>query len=178
MEGFIDVPGFPDYKINRAGQVYSVKRNLILKPNPVAGGYHRYTLFLNKERHLCLAHRLIAHIFIPNPENKPQVNHINGVKSDNRIENLEWVTVSENSIHAFRVLGVRPSNYAKICAFGADNYKSKAVIQLTRDGRELARFGGVREAFRVTGVDHRSIAAVAGGSKIRHTAGGFKWQYL
>ena len=70
----------------------------ILKVSTNAINWYRYTRLNGVNVHI---HRLIAETFIPNPENKPQVNHINGIKSDNRVENLEWVSGSENIQHAF-----------------------------------------------------------------------------
>ena len=78
-------------------------------------GYYRASLFDNgKRNNLKAVHRVIAQTFIPNPENKKCVNHINGIKTDNRIQNLEWATYSENELHSYRVLGKKAKNqYSK-----------------------------------------------------------------
>ena len=67
-------------------------------------GYLRVTLSKDRKRFQTMAHRIVAMAFIENPENKEQVNHINGIKHDNRVCNLEWVTRSENEFHKNRVL--------------------------------------------------------------------------
>lgn len=90
------------YIIDRLGNVYNSKNGKTLVPQLSTGGYYRVKLSHNKISKSYSVHRLVAYAFIPNPLNKPDVNHIDGVKSHNYVENLEWVTKSENSLHAYR----------------------------------------------------------------------------
>ena len=90
-------------------------RGKILKVIP-QNGYHAIDLCKGNKVERKSIHRLVAETFVPNPKNKLQVNHKNGVKTDNRVENLEWVTASENSTHAYRVLKrIPPRNTPIIC---------------------------------------------------------------
>jgi hypothetical protein len=89
-----------DYIIYENGDVYSKKKNIILRQQFDGNGYFQVGLFVNKINKKYKVHRLIAENFIPNPFQKPMVNHKNGIKSDNRICNLEWVTNKENTVHA------------------------------------------------------------------------------
>lgn len=85
-----------EYAISADGRVWSFRRKIILRPEEVYNGYLRVALCVNKEIKHFRIHRLVAEAFIPNPDNKPQVNHINGNRKDNRVENLEWATAQEN----------------------------------------------------------------------------------
>lgn len=91
---------FGNYLINDSGDnektVFSLHRNEWKKPQLYKNGYYFVSLYNNGENKIFLLHRLIAEAFIPNPENKPCIDHINGDKSDNRIENLRWCTYQEN----------------------------------------------------------------------------------
>ncbi len=105
---WIEIKNFPNYFVNELGQVKSGPKKTrkgfrLLKPMNENTNYTTVDLCKDGKIVRKLIHRIVAEAFLPNPENKPQVNHINGIKSDNRLENLEWVTRSENQLHSIRI---------------------------------------------------------------------------
>lgn len=98
MEVFKDIKSNPDYQISNEGRVWSKKSNRYMKLQKDACGYLRVQLYMgNGKGRTEKVHRLVAIAFIDNPDNLPEVNHINHQRDDNRVENLEWVTHKENS---------------------------------------------------------------------------------
>lgn len=100
MEEWKQIDRYPNYWVSTYGRVYSVKRGIILKPFHDSWGYLNVVLRNENGGHTTKVARLVALAFIPNPCNKEQVNHIDGDKENNHVENLEWATCSENIRHA------------------------------------------------------------------------------
>ena len=99
-EKWIDIKGYEnEYSISSCGRVYSIKNDLIMKLRKKDSGYITIKLTKNGKSKYFLVHRLVAENFLQNENNKTQVNHINKIKDDNRLVNLEWVTPSENTKH-------------------------------------------------------------------------------
>ncbi|NJL52917.1 MAG: endodeoxyribonuclease [Hydrococcus sp. SU_1_0] len=102
----MDIPGYEGYQVSNYGRVKNSKTGKILKPY-LTRGYLRVSLYNESGRKCKLVHRLVAEAFLPNPDNKFDVNHINGCKIDANVCNLEWVSASENMSHAHSN-GLRP----------------------------------------------------------------------
>ena len=175
-EEWRDVVGYEGrYQVSSMGRVKSLGRvtimkdgrklpvkERILKPNVVYGGYLTVNLCGDNKKWF-LVHRLVCEAFHENPGNKPQINHINEIKTDNRACNLEWCTVKENNNH-----GTRNARIAET--------KSKPVVQYTLNGELIKVWSSATEAERRAGFDHSAISKVANGK--RKTAYGFRWKHI
>lgn len=137
-----DIDGYNGlYKISNLGRILSIRNNIILSQWPDKDGYLRCSLTFHQKRRQISVHRLVAETFIPNTKNKPQVNHKNGIRYDNRVENLEWCSVLENQRHKFNVLGYFPSkeNISKMLK-GAKKYSLLPEVKQRRSTIMRERF--------------------------------------
>ena len=151
---------FNRYYITTSGDLYTIFGGRFIKKKPQYNnvGYLQ-TRLLNKYNKLI--HRLVAEAFIPNPKNLPEVNHKNGIKTDNRVENLEWCSHKENHLHRFNVLKQKSK-------------RRKRVVQI-KNNMVVAIFDSVGDAEKSTGVNHTCISKCC--LKKQKTAGGYKWEY-
>ncbi len=153
------------YEVSNLGRIRRLPKHgepKILKTGIHRTGYVRVNLADSGVQTHFLVHRLVAIHFIRKRKNKPYVNHKNGVKHDNRVENLEWCTSSENNLHAYRVLG----------RVGKNGYPGISV-RCIETGVE---YESVADASEDTGVFRTSIFNMLSGRY--KTAGGFTWEKL
>lgn len=171
--------GHNDYAVTTDGRVYSSKSNRFLTGWVSEAGYHTVGLYAVDSDTMTNApvHRLVAKAFIPNPENKPQVNHKDGNKLNNAVENLEWVSPRENSIHAIES-GLKSPCFSTDTTKFPDDFEvvhdwrktgiacslwteddARNVAQLLEDGYRVCDISAI------TGLDRRSIQHLRDGER-------------
>lgn len=173
------------YQVSNRGRVKSVPRVVTYKNGTIqhrngmvlslpvhSCGYNRIILSKNANKVSLYVHRIVALAFIRNPENKSQVNHKNGIKTDNRVENLEWATCSENHYHSFK------NGLNKGCTGwrGEKNARSVPVVQYSCNGGLIEEYPSMSDASRATGINPGNIYRSC--NKDNAFAGGFKWEYF
>ena len=179
MEVFKDIEGYEGlYRISNLGNVYSIRNNRMIKGRFNTYKYVVVTLSKKGITKEFLVHRLVAQAFMPNPENKPTVNHIDGDKSNNNIKNLEWATYSEQSKHLYKI-GLKSKPYQELNPmfkkYGKLHHKSKPVIQYDLDGNFIKKWENSYEVQREYGYRQSNISECCLGK--RKTAYKYKWKY-
>lgn len=155
------------YQISNFGNVKNIKKNKLLKPAINKDGYYTLLLSKNGESKSFKVHKLVASHFLKEPT--IQVNHKNGIKTDNNIDNLEYVTLHENILHSW-INGLSKGKYKNV-----GNHARK-IIQLDKDTEEELRvFESVYEASEKLGITNTSIENCLKGRS--RTSGGYKWKY-
>lgn len=167
IEEWKEIEGFEEYHISNLGRVKSFKRyteGKIMSLNMTKQGYYHVIFYSNKILKGMKVHRLVASAFIPNPENKPQVNHIDGNKYNNVVSNLEWSTASENQFHAIE-LGLSTSSK------GNKHGRSKLTEELVIDILERGKWSSYETIAKSYGVDRKTIEDILKRKKWKHIEG-------
>ena len=167
MEIWKEIPGTNgEYKISNYGKVMTTKTGRILSPAIDERGYERVCLFKMDRSHRYKVHRLVAITFIPNPDNKEQVNHKDGNKRNNSVDNLEWVTNEENMHHS-RANGLH-DGHKRFC----ESRKKRIIATHIESGKETF-FDSILAAKKALGTCH--IQEVLRG--LRYEAKGYTFRY-
>lgn len=168
---------FPQYEVSTFGRVRSINRQVwggkayrfqkgALKKLSFKDGYQFVNLWNNGYQHMKHVHQLVAIAFIPNPEKKATVNHLDGNKQNNHSSNLEWATISENNKHGWNT-GLLKS------------YAGKQVCQYNLNGELINTYESASHASRITGISRSGISECVKPFRkgSGHTAGGYIWKY-
>ena len=192
-----DIKGYEGYQVSNLGRVRSLDRidsnnhplkGVILKPYISNSGYLLVGLYKQQKRDRKLLHRLVAEAFIPNPDNKPEIDHINTIKTDNTVflnkdgsinyekTNLRWTTRKENINNqltkAKMQINARKRSKGK---YGKKHHRSKPIIQYDKEGNFIREWDCANDVERALGISNKHIGSVCLGK--RKSCGGYIWKY-
>lgn len=181
-----DIKGYEGlYQVSNLGRIKSlprkrtIKTERILSPKFNKGGYLEVALCKNSKYKMCRVHRLVASAFIQNPENKREVNHIDGNKLNNKADNLEWVTPSENIRHAFKTGLIQLSELQKNrlgdLNRGNPSKNRKKVFQYDLHGNLIKEWYCISDVEKTLKIRTQNICACL--KNKQKQAGGYIWKY-
>lgn len=174
-EEWKDIDGYKGYMVSNLGNIISKEKVWVTGRGTCRhkyqsqmkkverNGYLYVGFCLNGKSKSLLIHRLVAKAFIPNPQNFPVVNHINGIKGDNRVENLEWLTPGENQKHAFRI-GLKKATDS-----------SKPIYQFSLNGEFIREWKNFKEVTDSLGYDRSALIRVC--KQRQKSSYGYTWKY-
>lgn len=170
MESWRNIEGYDGlYQISNLGRVKSLKpKERVLKNILGKNGYYVVSLYKDKKEKRVLVHRLVAETFIPNLSNKPVVDHINTIKTDNNVNNLRWATIKENNNNCITKKRFSEAKKSK------PSNVSKRVKQYSKDGEYIKTFNSAEEAQRELNISHH-IGEVC--NKKLRSCGGYIWEW-
>ncbi len=177
---WLKIKGFNNYSVSSDGSVRNDNNLRLLRPTTNSRGYLYVVLSNNGKTTTKKVHRLVAETFIDNPDNKPQVNHIDGNKQNNNVSNLEWTTAQENTNHFWQFLD---NEYHKQNRLNGhkNSIRSYSLSEHPR-ARKVLRvddnkvYNCLTEAALDSNTTESLISQVCRGK--RHTTGGYKWRYV
>lgn len=172
---------FKDYLISSNGKCFSLKTNKLLKLQEYPNKYSYYVFKINGIQHSRSLHRLLAIAFIPNPENKPTVNHKNHNRTDNRLENLEWATYPEQCDEIWTDKNSKAHRTEKSVNSSINNFRiateknKKTTYQYTLEGELVGVYQSVKDAAENNNCCPQNISACCNGKKKQIK--GYKWSF-
>lgn len=165
------IPGYPCYEVSNLGKVRRITspnhrgfvlKGRTLKQKPDHNGYLGVHLYACGKGKRFPVHRIVAKVFIPNPYEKPAINHIDCVVTNNRVENLEWCTLKENMQHA-RNLGMCTAHH------------TKPIVQINHSGDIIAEYESIHAASRLNNLTAGNISSAL---RTGRNAGGYRWKFI
>ncbi len=156
------VLGFESYEVYPDGKVWSSLRSKFLKPYITENGYQQVALYRDKKPYFFKVHRLVATTFLPNIVSLPQINHKNGIKTDNRVGNLEWCNASTNLNHAYINGLAHGRKGTKHHGAKITESDAKAIRNLRVKGLSLKQIG------QKFGITDKAVSLIALGKRWSH----------